>query len=76
MHHPEDIGKKQDIIVRNNTACTKVTIWEDDIRKMSIGKSYKLTGMWVREFRAMKYSTTAKTECEIMKLITLGCEKL
>ena len=39
VHHPEDIGnnrKKQDIIVSDSTAHTKITIWEDDIGKMNV----------------------------------------
>ena len=54
VHDPEDIGdnrKKQDVIVSDNTTYIKVTIWAHNIGKMSVGKSYKLTGMWVREFR-------------------------
>lgn len=39
----------------------------DEIGKMSVGQSYKLTAMWVREFRE-KYLTTAKTECEVTEV--------
>ena len=68
LHHLENIGnnqKKQDIIISDNTAHTKVFVSEDNIRKMSVGKSYKFTGIWVKGFRAQEYLTTAKTEYEI-----------
>ena len=74
VHDPEDIGnnrKKQDI-VSDNTAHIKVTIWAQDIGKMIVGKSYKLIGMWVREFRGEKYLTTAKTDCEITEIDDIG----
>ena len=53
VHHTEDIGnnrKKQDVIVSDNTAHISHYLGTR-YREKSVGKSYKVTGMWVREFR-------------------------
>ena len=65
------ITEGNNVIISNNNAHIEVTIWAHDIRKMSVGKSYKLTGMWVRVFRE-KYIITAKTDCEITEIDGIG----
>lgn len=42
--------KKQDIIVCDQSGSGKVTVWEDDIDKLEIGKSYCLSDMLVRNY--------------------------
>ena len=57
--------KKQDIIVGDGTGTARFTIWEGEIGKVWESKSYRLSGMMVREFRGRKFLSTSKENCSI-----------
>ena len=50
---------KQDITIADDTGCARLTVWGAEIGRIENGKSYHLTGMTVREFRACKFLSTS-----------------
>ncbi len=64
VERPMEIGgggkKKQDVVIADASANSRLTVWEEEIGQLEKGKSYSLTGMLVREFNGKKYLTTAK----------------
>ena len=42
--------KKQDVIVSDKSKSCRVTIWEDEIDKLKVKKTYKLSGTMIRTF--------------------------
>lgn len=50
---------KQDVIIKDCTGAAKLTLWEQDIDKLGLGTSYKLSGMLVREYANAKYLSTS-----------------
>ncbi len=52
--------KRQDILVGNSTATARLTIWEKEIGNMEEGKSYRVCGRVVREYRGTKLLSTSK----------------
>ena len=50
---------KQDVIIKDKSGAAKLTVWDEDVNTMTVGKSYKLTGMLVREYLGNKYLSTS-----------------
>lgn len=38
------MGRKQDCVVGDSSACGRVVLWEQDVGKLNEGESYKLVG--------------------------------
>lgn len=60
---PSETGegqKIQDTYVADKTGQCRVTMWEDKVGKVEMGKSYRFCGFLVREFRGEKHITTPK----------------
>ena len=63
---------KQDVQVGDSTATARVTLWEKEIGKVIVGKSYRLRGMVVREYQGVKFLSTAKENSEIEETDDVG----
>lgn len=64
--------KKQDIIIADGTGTARFTIWEGEIGKVKESKSYRLSGMMVREFRGRKFLSTSKENSTIELTSDIG----
>ena len=64
-------GKKQDVLVRDETGSSRFTIWEDEIDKVVKEKSYKLAGRVVREYNNRKYLSTAMENSYIHEIFDI-----
>ena len=47
--------QKQDIYISDNTASSRITIWEDHVGMFTEGQSYKLENFVVREWGSSRY---------------------
>lgn len=66
-------GKKvQNVIVADSTGTVRLTVWEGEIGKIEVDKSYKLSGMVVREFRRRKFLSTSKEKSTIKVVQDIG----
>lgn len=65
--------KKQDIIIADNTQSARLTLWEEDIGKLSESKSYHLSNLLIREFQGKRYLTTTKEETHIEEISEVEC---
>ena len=66
-------GKKiQNIVIADNTATARLSVWEGEIGKIQAGKSYELNGMVVREFRGRKFLSTSKDKSDIIAVDDIG----
>ena len=54
--------KKQEVIIRDNTSCTKVVLWEEYVDCLEINKTYLLCNLRVKGNKSEKYLNNAKTE--------------
>ena len=63
---------KQDLWVGDKSGTTRVTLWEDEIGKMEKGKSYRLIGMFPREFKGKKYLSTSRQNTTIEEIDDIG----
>ena len=60
-------GKKvQNIVITDNTATARLSVWEGEIGKVVAGKSYNLTALVVREFRGRKFLSMSKDKLDIL----------
>ena len=62
---------KQDIIIADKTATGKVTLWEEHINELDVGKSYTLKSFVVRVFQSTKYLARGDTS-EILSINDIG----
>jgi hypothetical protein len=51
---------KQDLTIADATSSARFTIWEDEIGKFDLGKSYNICSIKVREYRDIKYLSTSQ----------------
>ena len=65
--------KKQDVLIGDVSGAVRLTLWEGDIGKVEEGMCYKLSGVVVREFKGKKFLSTAKNNCNIIKISDIGC---
>ena len=65
--------KKQDIIIADKTQSARLTLWEEDIGKLSESKSSHLSGLLIREFQGKRYLTTAKEDTNIEEISEIEC---
>lgn len=63
---------KQDYVIADATACTKVVTWEDNVGILQVGGSYKLSGMMVRTFKGTKYLSIPKDGFKIEEIDDIG----
>ena len=78
VQEPSEVGngkKKQDIIAGDSTGTAHVTIWEKEIGTMEEGKSYRLSGMVVREYGGMKFLSISKDNSAIEEIDDIGVVK-
>ena len=68
----EVAGGKQDVIVGDSSGSVRVTVWEKEIGSIEKGKSYRMTGMMVREFRGRKFLSTSKANSKIEPISDIG----
>lgn len=66
---------KQDVLVGDRSGTARLTIWESEIGKVDVGKSYRLCGMVVREYQGTKFLSTAKQNSEIEEIDDVGAVK-
>lgn len=52
--------QKQEVIVGDSTATMKLTLWDDMVTKLEIGKSYRLNQLSTRLFQNVKTITATK----------------
>lgn len=68
--------QKQDVIVGDSTKSGRVTVWEEEIGKLELGKSYKMEGMMVRSFgrgnNKEMYLSTGKKGSQIEMMEDIG----
>ena len=64
--------RKHDYIVGDATGAATVTMWENNIRALKVGASYKLSGMMVREFDGKKLLSMPKQDGEITNIPDIG----
>ena len=68
------IGKKiQEIIISDGTATSKVTLWENYVGRLEIGKSYYLRHFNVQEYHSKKFLSTPKEGAIIEEIDDLPC---
>lgn len=63
---------KQDIKISDECGSGRLTVWQDEIGKMDVGKSYRLSDVMVREFRGQKFLSTLKEKSEIEEIDDIG----
>lgn len=63
---------KQDIAVSDSTGTARLTLWEPEINKMELQKSYKLSGIMVKEYQDKKYLSTPKEISLIEEIDDIG----
>lgn len=51
----------QDILVADATATAKLTLWQDDIGKLEVNKTYELHNLVIKSFNGNKYLTPPKS---------------
>ena len=63
--------KKQDILIADSTGNSRLTVWEET-GKVEEDRSYRLTGVMVREFRGKKFLSTSKGNSTIQLIGDIG----
>ena len=64
--------KEQDLVIADSSGSTRLTVWEEVIGKVVEGKSYRFTGMMVREFKGEKFLSTGKTDSKVEEIADIG----
>ena len=54
---------KQDVIIADVTAYCRLTLWQEDIGKMEVNKSYNLKDVMVKSYNKSKYLTSKIQHC-------------
>ena len=68
---------KQDLHIADNTATSKLTVWQDTIDTLRVGTTYKLQGLSIRTYKSTKFLTTIKGEFSSMEIPNLeNCKNL
>lgn len=69
-------GKKlQNVLVADSTGMAKVTLWENDVNRLKVLKSYRLTKMLVREFRGQVQLSATKEDTQMVEIDDLASVK-
>ena len=63
---------KQDIIVADQTATARVTLWEDHVGAVDEGRSYTLKNFVVRMYQSAKYLSMGGDATEIVPIEDIG----
>ena len=63
---------KQDIIVADQTATARVTLWEDNVGAFTEGRSYILKNFVVRVYQSTKYLSMGGDATEIVPIEDIG----
>lgn len=63
---------KQDVIIADSTGTIRFTVWEGEIGKTKVGKSYELSGIMVREFQGRKFLSNSKEKSNIKLVQDVG----
>ena len=63
---------KQDIKISDEGGSGRLMMWQDEIGKIEVGKSYRLGGVMVREFQGRKFLSTSKEKSEIEVIDDIG----
>ena len=64
--------RKQDIIIGDSSATTRLTVWEKEIGSIEVKKSYQLHGMVVKEYRGTRCLSTSKDNAHIAEIDDIG----
>lgn len=64
--------KKQDVVVADSTGVGKVTLWEENIGKLTVQSSYLLKNFAVREYASNKYLSMGKEGSDIIPIEDIG----
>ena len=68
---------KQDLHIADNTATSKLTLWQDTIDTLRVGTTYKLEGLSIRTYKSTKFLTTIKGEFSSVEIPNLeNCKNL
>ena len=63
---------KQDVYVADATGSMRLTLWQDDINKLDVNKSYLLKNVAVRSYQKVKYLSFPKEDVTIEEVSDLG----
>ncbi len=63
---------KLDVILSKSTGMTRITLWQDDIEKLEVAKSYHIQNLVVRSYDGSKYLTSPKSGSTIMPKDDMG----
>jgi len=58
----------QNVLVADSSGMARVIIWENDINKLEINKSYQFNKMMLREFRGQVQLSIAKDESKMIEI--------
>ena len=61
--------KKQDVVVGDSSGTARLIVWGKEIEEV---RSYRLSGMMVREFRGKKFLSTSKEMSAIERISDIG----
>jgi hypothetical protein len=64
--------KKQDIIIADDTANAKLTVWEEHVDTFEVSKCYSLRNITVREYASNKYLSLPKEGFTITTIDDIG----
>ena len=64
--------RKQDFILADTTATTRLTLWEDKIDSLTLGKSYRLTNAVVRTWSNSTYLSLPREGSSIEQVPDIG----
>ena len=64
--------RKQEIIIADNSALSKISLWEENIGKLEAGKSYKLENFMVREYASEKFLSMGREGSRIEAIADIG----
>ena len=63
---------KQDVIIADDTATAKVTLWEQYVGALQLGNSYMLKNFVIREYNQLKYLSMPREGAEILSVEDVG----
>ena len=57
--------KLQNVVIADEDACLKMSLWEAEVGSVEEMKSYRLSGVMVRSFMNKKHLSTCRDRCSI-----------
>ena len=53
-------GKVQDVIISDPSGTVNLSVWEDNVNKLEVGKTYKFSSVYVRSYQGVKSITLSR----------------